>query len=364
MKKLISCIFLLSIMLLYISCNDDTYNHFTLKTPPDTMELTASRDTIVLNEDLDGEVALTFEWKEGAYRGEGTEITYYFKMDIANNDFKTSIPKIEMEPGQRSISFKHKELNDLITATWKMQPGDDVDLEAEIIADVTTYPQFIKPEISKILVNVTSYIMKPRDLFLQGTVVDRPVKFSNMTINKEYTWMGSLKPGTFKFTEKFDEQLPSYNKGKDENTLVYRTKESEPDELFTISKEGTYAIYVDIETKKITCTPVSHPEVYMIGDATPAKWELNNIIQLQWDYVQGAYVYEGEFYAGEMKLPTEKNWSSDTFMPVVANADPLKDNRIELVKEANPDKKWKIAENGQYRMILDINIKTITLTKL
>lgn len=370
MKTIRSYLLLLSIMTVYAACNDDSYHHFTLVTPPDTMELTTLQtEDIVLNEDLNNEVALTFEWKAAADRGEGTAITYFFKMDIANNNFASSIPKIEVSAEQRSISFTHKELNDLITNVWKVHPGDAVELEAEVIADVTTYPQYLKPEISKKIVNVTSYILKPRDLFLLGTATEnedpqKAIKLSTLTINKEYTWTGNMKPGTFKFVEELGKLLPSYNKGKDNNTLVHRTEESAPDELFTVDKEGMYAIYVNIEDMKVTCTPVPYPEVYMVGNATPANWEMNNAILMQWDYVQGAYVYEGELYAGEMKLPLKKDWNYDTLMPVEAGANPLEDKRVELVVGADPDKKWNIAEDGNYRMILDVNAMTITLKKL
>lgn len=369
MKKIISCMLLLSIMMVYVSCNSDSYDHFTLKTPPDTMELNIIQENVVLNEDMNDQVAITFAWNKGADRGAGTEITYYFKMDIANNSLQTSIPKVEVSADNLSISFTHKELNDLIISRWKIHPGDAVDLEAEIIADVTTYPQYLRPEISKLVVNVISYAPKPKDLFLLGTAVQnedpqKATKLTSMTIDKEYTWKGNMKEGTFKFIEKIGELLPSYNKGADENTLVHRTQAGDPDNLFTVGNNGLYAIYVNTEDMKMSLTPIPYPEVYMVGNGCPAGWDIGNAIPLEWDYVRAAYVYEGELHEGEIKLPLWKDWSADTLMPPVHGTNPGGDPTVALHPGGQPDHKWIITEAGTYRMILDVNAMTITFEKL
>lgn len=369
MKNILLNLLLLSILMVNISCGDDEYNHFTLETPPDTMELKIVQESIVLNEDLDDEVALTFQWNKAADRGKGTAITYFFKMDIANKGFETSIPKREVSAEQLSLSFTHKELNALMLEFWKQHPGGTIELEAEIIADVTTYTQFLKPEISKIVFEVTSYVPKPRDLYILGTAVQnedpqKAVKLTSLTINKEYTWRGNMSAGTFKFIEDLGELLPSFNKGEDENELVYRTEESQPDDLFTIAKDGLYGIYVNTEDMKINYAHIPYPEVYMVGNATPIGWDIGNAILMEWDYVRGAYVYEGELHEGEMKLPLWKDWSADTLMPPTNGTKPGEDNTVVLIPGGNPDNKWVITEAGTYRMILDVNAMTITFEKL
>lgn len=173
-----------------------------------------------------------------------------------------------------------------------------------------------------------------------------------------------MSAGTFKFIEDLGELLPSFNKGEDENELVYRTEESQPDDLFTIAKDGLYGIYVNTEDMKINYAPIPYPEVYMVGNATPIGWDIGNAMLMEWDYVRGAYVYEGELHEGEMKLPLWKDWSADSLMPPVNGTKPGEDNTVALHPGGQPDNKWVITEAGTYRVILDVNAMTITFEKL
>lgn len=369
MKSIFQCLFIVSFLL--TGCDDESYKRVILESPEDTMKIHASEgDTLVLSESKKDEVALTLEWGEAAYRGEGTELTYYFKMDIANNNFATSIPKQELPPDQRSISFTHEELNDLITKYWKKAAGTDVDIEAEIIADVTVYPKYMKPEVTKITLNVTSYVISPKNIYLIGSAAknEDPAKatlLTNVSFNKEYGWRGRLEAGTFKFIESRNSLLPSYNKGENENTLVYRTEETDPDELFTVETSGAHSIYIDIEEMKITHTPLLYENVWMVGNATPAGWDINNPTPMVWSYKNpGIFTYEGEINAGEMKMPLWKgDWGADFLMPVVNNPEPT-DNRVQLVPGGSPDNKWVISEAGNYLITLNVNDMTITFVKL
>ena len=87
-----------ALLLILIGCQDDM-ERYVLDKPADTMHLSVSSDNIVLDQDKKEEVALIFTWSKATDRGEGTVLTYFFKMDIANNNFETSIDKIEIPAG-------------------------------------------------------------------------------------------------------------------------------------------------------------------------------------------------------------------------------------------------------------------------
>lgn len=367
-KRIFQCLVILSFII--VACNEDSFERFILETPEDTMKIHASADTLVLAESKKDEIALTLEWGEAANRGVGTELTYYFKMDIANNDFATSIPKMELEPGQRSITFTHEELNNLITEFWNKPVGIDIDIEAEVIADVTVYPQYMKPEVTKIMINVTSYEVSPKNIYIIGSATQNndPAKanlLQTISFNKEYGWRGHLEAGTFKFIESRSEMMPSYNKGSDEYTIVYRSEEADPDEEFIIETPGQYSVYIDIEEMKINYTPLLYENIWMVGNATPAGWDINNPTPMEWSYKNpGIFTYEGEINAGEMKMPLWKgDWGADFLMPVVHNPEPT-DNRVQLVPGGSPDNKWVISEAGNYRITLNVNEMTINFEKL
>lgn len=62
----------------------------------------------------------------------------------------------EIESEERSISFTHKELNDIL-ASWSILPGDKVTIEAEVIGQVNSSVEYLKPELSKTQLNVIGY---------------------------------------------------------------------------------------------------------------------------------------------------------------------------------------------------------------
>lgn len=156
----ITCILLFGIF--FIACSDDDGNNVQ----GDALILKASSDTIILNEDKADETALTFTWNKGIDRGPENTIVYIFRLDIYGKDFTTSTDPVEIPAdGERLIAYTNRDLNDLITKKWNYYPGDDVRLQARVVAKVIG-PKFIYPEISAIEIDVRSYVMMPEFLSL------------------------------------------------------------------------------------------------------------------------------------------------------------------------------------------------------
>ena len=359
-----------------MGCQDET-ERITLDSPQDTMGLKVSSSDVVLNQDLGNEEAISFTWGSAANRGEGTKLTYYFKMDIADNNFETSIAKVEIPEGVQSISYTHKEMNALLSG-WKVTAGETAMLEAEIIAEVSGGSVYMKPEISKVQFSVTGYYIAPRDLFIVGSAVEgmeatKALKMKEVISEQKYEWGGHLKEGDFKFIKSRTSLTPSYTKGADDNTLVYNETDDGTETLFhiDIDKEGYYFITVDVEKLTIASEyPESiYEKVWAIGDATPAGWQpfsafpLTKINNIQ-------FVYEGDLYAGELKFPLEldENYYMSYLMPKTHHTEPGGDNTMEYVekeKVGTHDYKWKITESqaGSYKIILDTYLMEITFEK-
>lgn len=355
-----------------MGCQDET-ERITLDSPQDTMRLKVSSSDVVLNQDLGNEEAISFTWGSAANRGEGTKLTYYFKMDIADNNFETSIAKVEIPEGVQSISYTHKEMNALLSG-WKVTAGETAMLEAEIIAEVSGGSVYMKPEISKVQFSVTGYYIEPRDLFIVGSAVEgmdatKALKMNEVLSEQKYEWGGHLKQGDFKFIKSRTSLTPSYTKGADNKTLVYN--ETDGGTLFHIDTEGYYFITVDVE--KLTIAS-EYPEnkyekVWAIGDATPAGWQPYSAVPLT-KINNMQFVYEGDLYAGELKFPLEldANYNMSYLMPKTHGTEPGGDNTMEYVekeKALTHDYKWKITESqaGSYKIILDTYLMEITFEK-
>ena len=290
------------------SCSDDL-ERYILNSPEDTMHLTANANKVQLQQDLGADTAIVFSWKDAANRGEGTKLTYYFKLDVADNNFETSIDKVTIPAGKHSIGFTHKELNALLSS-WNIAPGETATLEAEIIANVSGGKEYMKPEISRFRFDAVGYYLAPRDLYIVGTSTGgmdaaHAVKMVEKVSEKTYTWSGTLEAGNYKFVKDLANIDNGYTQGDAAGKLKY-TKQGETEQLFTASQAGFYVITLDIEdlTIKVERPTTDYTELYMVGDATPIGWIIGNAIKLKRDPKnQVAFVYEGPLKAGELKFP-------------------------------------------------------------
>lgn len=359
-----------------MGCQDET-ERITLDSPQDTMGLKVSSSDVVLNQDLGNEEAISFTWGSAANRGEGTKLTYYFKMDMADNNFETSIAKVEIPEGVQSISYTHKEMNALLSG-WKVTAGETAMLEAEIIAEVSGGSVYMKPEISKVQFSVTGYYIAARDLFIVGTAVEgmdatKALKMNEVLSEQKYEWGGHLKKGDFKFIKSRTSLTPSYTRGADNNTLVYNETDDGTETLFHIDKDGYYFITVDVEKLTIASEYPDgndYQNIWIIGNATPAGWNVPSTIELN-KKNQVEFEYKGPLYEGELKfmLQNDKGFECDYLMAETNGASIFSTKMIRKnypeTNDAN-DTKWKVnlSETGNYRITLDTYMMEITFEKI
>ena len=154
-------------------------------------------------------------------------------------------------------------------------------------------------------------------------------------------------------------------KGVESTDFVYTTS---PDDKWQVEEAGQYRITFDLEHYTIkaeqltTKQPLEAEAVYIVGDATPNGWSIDAPTQLkkESDYV---FVYEGKLTVGELKACTQTgSWDVVFIRPTFANCKINKNGveNSEFVFTTSPDDKWKVEEEGQYR--LTFNLKSWTLT--
>ncbi|MDR1683702.1 MAG: SusF/SusE family outer membrane protein [Candidatus Symbiothrix sp.] len=393
-----------AMLFLFAGCQDEP-EHYVLETPEDTMHLSVSAEEITLNADKENEEAVSFTWNEAANRGAGAKLTYWFKMDIADNNFETSIAKMEIPAGVKTIGFTHKELNDMLME-WNIEAGRTIRLQTEVIAEVSNTNKYMKPEISTTELNVTGYAIGPNvgNIWLTGSATSAgwQTPFSlkmteSATTIGIFTWEGNLTVGELKFplsaTQGYecDYLMP---KNVDGNNLAplsatamkyvaYRTEDM-PDHKWQVleGQSGKYIITVD--TRKMTVkfdkqsAPVipddlPYKKIWLTGDATPAGWTYPFYLEMTYDMsaVKGAFVWEGPLTAGELKFPldnADNNWNHDYLMPKNVGSDnlaTLSETNVEFVANGGPDKKWKVStiEAGNYKISMNVISMTIKFEK-
>lgn len=144
------------------------------------------------------------------------------------------------------------------------------------------------------------------------------------------------------------------------------------DHFFGLAKgtSGKYRLEVNpvkLTLKATKLSSIEEPEfreweegrVYMVGDATPAGWDINQPTIM--DKNGDVHTFEGEMKAGEVKFPTKYSWNCPTYMAPDENGTEVTKagytGKVVLMEEGSPDQKFKFTDKGKYRITL--NTKTL-----
>jgi hypothetical protein len=363
-KKIVNYLCMAASALLLFACEKSDKDGVT----GDPLTLTASTGKVVLLESNEDDIAVTFTWNKGIDRAPTDTITYIFRMDIAGRDFATTTRPDTVT--SFSKSFTVGELNALIQEQWQVSPREETELEVQVVANVRGQ-KFVYPEIAVVRLVATTFAYISVPLYLTGSANpgSTPIAMTETVNGRMYKWQGTLKTGGFKFVYSPQADLPSLNKGADNATLVERTDASQPDDLFPAGSAGSYIINVDRKNMKIMYRWLQYyfANIYPVGSATTAAWNLGSL-SVPWnDANPGIYVYEGPLKEGEFKIHSENSWSSGAFRPAQVDESGFGSISSEEVQfSTSPDLKWyvKASEAGNYRITLDTGEMKIAFVKL
>lgn len=372
--KLICLLFL---MLIVASCNKDP-EYYTLETPVDQMLLKASSSEITLEKEKENEAAVIFTWDAAAQRGGAdATITYFFRMYMA--DLHSNVTDLyEIESEERSISFTHKELNDIL-ASWSILPGDKVTIEAEVIGQVNSSVEYLKPELSKTQLDVIGYDKNATAIYM--VMVDDAGEKTVRRMTEKVVGSGvyqstaELKPCEYFFALSPDSDYPCYMKAENGDNSLQYVAEAGNGEMFENTKSGTYTIVVDLnrlDVNIVSIYPLPQGGIWIVGDASTIGWDWGKMKK------EGAFVnndprhperwtYTGNFYGGkEFKLALEPNgadFAGKFFFAPSQGANPGVEHELGEARyqDNGGDLKWIVAADGKYILTVDLNEMKIYL---
>ncbi|NEU08530.1 SusF/SusE family outer membrane protein [Flavihumibacter sp. R14] len=351
------------------SCEKATYEDLVPVEQNVPLALTASKTAVVLSEKNYDAEALALTWTSGTNNGSNSSISYKLLIDKQGNDFKNAVT-LDLGKAVYSKTYSVKDLNSLLITGMHLAPGVESTLETRIITFISG--NTVQSEASTQVIKVTPYQPVTDKLYLIGDATPNGWNAGAATelasinnIPGKFTWKGRLNAGEFKFSTVLGQFSPSYNKGADNSKLLYRTLDSQPDEKFLIAKAAMYTVTVNLLDLSIALfegeDPVSpYTRLWMVGDATPNGWNIDNPNEMRVDSGNlFVFNYNAVFNAGEFKIPTAKgNWGADFYMPLV-DAQALSLTGVSLVPGGSPDKKWRIANAGAYKVKLDLEAMKI-----
>ncbi|HKJ32410.1 MAG TPA: SusF/SusE family outer membrane protein [Balneolales bacterium] len=328
--------------------------------------LKASSTNLQLSEANFDKLAEDLIWTPGSNHGTNSAIDYTIQIDLKGQNFSNP-SNIKMGRNVYDKKYTTSDFNKMLLNQLNLAPNTNATVEVRIkssTSDTTIKPQFSNVENIK----VATYKPVSSTLYLIGDATPNGWDANNATPMKQdpntpyvFTYQGNLSAGQFKFITTKGQFLPSYNEGQDSTKLFYRTKNTQPDNKFTITNPGPYSIKVDLVHLTITLKKLAGPaynKLWIIGSATAGGWSLNNAAQLRQDPGNPfIFTFNDSLSVGEFKIATKLDFNAPFYRPTT-NHPAISDTTVQL-NAGSPDNKWYISQAGAYHITLNLQNMTI-----
>ncbi len=233
----------------------------------------------------------------------------------------------------------------------------------------------------------TSTLYMCGDATPTGWSIDTPTEF---TASDEdplvFAWQGTLNSGELKLcltTGSFDaafirpETAGLEISSADITDATFKMHAGDPDDKWKVTEPGVYTLTFNLRDwtystrfmsapPAVEIEPIKTEVLYMVGDATPAGWNIDAPYALE-KTGQYTFKYNGLLNLGELKCClTPGSWDVSFIRPASDGCAINKDG-VEapgFIYSANPDNKWKVGVAGTYELIFDLENWTISATFL
>lgn len=346
-----------AILLGAAGCADNDYTE--LNTGMDELTLTANSSELILKEANHNLQAISFTWTTGNNYGSGNAIGYTLELSEAGRDFTNPYIAVSNQRQVYSWNPTVEDLNSILCDHFGVRPGDNINLEARLTANVAGMEE---TQISEATFTATTYKPVTSTLYLIGEATPNGWSADNATEmqrtdNGCFTWTGNLTEGDFKFITTPGSFLPSYNNNGN-GGLVYRESDEEADKCFHIDEAHCYQINVNLLDLSISISKTegitpAYDNIFFVGNET--DWAFR---QMSRDPLDPFLFRLGVFFekGGEFKFGTADGSWENMYKAATPNA-PYTDTAVEFVKGFDPDNKWVLTEaetNYAYKICLDI----------
>ena len=193
-----------------------------------------------------------------------------------------------------------------------------------------------------------------------------------------WEWEGELGAGEFKFPTYTGDwcdgdwiNASQPNQGITATDYIITHGCDGPDNKWLVhaSEAGDYTIVIDMENESIQISPKKEPpyaNIYLLGDATPAGWNIANPIALNRDE-NNSFVFTKEVFLtpGELKFPTfTGDWCDGDWINASREDQSISATDYIYTHGCDgPDNKWKVlaSEVDEYLITLDLEYESISI---
>ena len=228
----------------------------------ETLEVSASADAIVLDEEHLQDEILTFTWTPTRTMSDDYVVSYTTKLDVQGNNFgSTTVIQTIEESGVFSKSFTSEQINNWANERWNVPVNQNFTLEFRVTAQWSGGPTYEMPEVRTVTVNVTPirvYIFDADRISLAGSAVPYGTEEISKTLENAnlYAWSGELTAGQLEIPVELDGESYYICPSDGEGTLqagVAEAVEMQSDPVaWIIPADGRYRVLIDMEAKTVT----------------------------------------------------------------------------------------------------------------
>lgn len=152
-----------------------------------------------------------------------------------------------------------------------------------------------------------------------------------------------------------------------------------PDYKWNVTEPGIYHLSFNLENYTISAeykgeisadkNPIESPTLYMIGDATPGGWSMDDASEFSVsESNKYIFTWEGELVEGTLKacLAPDGTFSCPFIRPLYADCE-ISSNGVaapDFIYTTNPDDQWRVTQAGKYRITFDLQNWTIEVKYL
>lgn len=364
--KYTSLLALVSVLFLW-GCQDDLEIEIE---NGELVTLTASSNSLVLNQVESFNTAITFSWTTGSNQGTGASISYTLEIDKAGNDFASAkVYDFGNQVYEKELSVK--DLNDMLGELWSVQPGATTDMEARVTVKVAS--ESVADDVSSVVsFTVQTYEPVSESLYIVGDATPSGWNIAEaveLIPDNDEPWVfvyeGQLTSGNFKFAVNRDESWSQdfYSQDPTDSTrMVFNEGGSGDDIQWEITEGSPYVITVDLLDLTISMEKQVGPayaELYIVGDASPSGWNIASPEAFTQDSDDPfVFTYEAVLVPGELKFSTFQGDWCDSDWLVASQADQSLEATDYVIIHGceGDDFKWRVTEETAGRYLITINL--------
>lgn len=371
-QNFLKCITTAGAVCLLAACqNHDIDNRYSRN--GSCMEITASADSLVLDENAPEAVALTLEWTPAADYGYEFITTYRYRMELEGSK-ADAIQEYEDE-GVFKRSYTNRELQEILVNRFGQLTSTGGYMKFTVTASFEG-PRLVVPDMAAVSVKVKTYGPKQflaDKVFIGGAAagtayIELPPSADNPDV---YVYNGNLSAGKIYFPVWYGDEInavcPAVDTEITSEAMPATVTDRQSASAWIIPEAGSYRVTLNLAARTVTIVPsediLEADKIYLAGTAVGGG-EIEVMPALE---KESLYAFRGELQAGSLYLPILFNEEKALSIAPKANGSrDIDDGRTVSFAQvptatAAGSNYWNIPSAGTYRIVVDTEAKTIAI---